>query len=331
MFAPLFKIPRAKIASHSVRNRAPTSKDLWHRPHDGAASPAPGPRVLHQFGRVWVDAEPSSGSAARDEEPTEALEKRIERSPSDAGAPRPASLGMLRHVGDRDGAFVTGPPVATNLGAVRAGGGAAAAGFTAWPAGFKAPDFDFNTHTGAGVGAGSELNWTADPILTTAAFEGVANSFYTSAGKYKTGEKEGGKDVSWIFSPVIASLIKTGEQEHCDDHAAAYSISLKEAESVLKAHVVGHTFGPAASSSDAEKLVLKTIDRNLTHKALGTDKAKWAAIYTTLYQKTGTRDTSQWHTLWTGPRTETATDVTYEIVKGASQIGSHSSASIIKY
>jgi hypothetical protein len=283
-------------------------------------------------------------------EQPEALEKRMEELPSEpqnllvrplatitagssaaAGPPQPISVGMLRYVVNRGGPWVTGPPVGTDLATVSTGGGAGAAGYTDWPSGFKAPDFDFNTATGAGAGAGSGLNWTASPTQKTAASEGTSGSFYTSAGKYKTAQKEGGKDVYWNFSASVSSTVKDGEQEHCDDFAEAYKISLQEAEAVLKANVVGKAFGPAASASDAEKLVLKAIDDNLTHKALGSDKTKWSATYTTLYQKTLTRDTSAWHTMSTGARTETAADVTYEIVKGTSQIGSHSSASIIKY
>jgi hypothetical protein len=283
-------------------------------------------------------------------EQPEALKRRMEEPPSEpqnllvrpsatissgpsaaAEPPQPITLGMLRHVANRGGPWVTGPPVGKDLATISAGGGAGAAGYTDWPSGFKAPDFDFNTATGAGAGSRSGLNWTASPTQKIAASEGTSGSFYTSAGKQKTAQKEGGKDVYWNFSAPVSSIVKDGEQEHCDDFAEAYKISLQEAEAVLKANVVGKAFGPAASASDAEKLVLKAIDDNLTHKALGSDKTKWSATYTTLYQKTLTRDTSAWHTMSTGARTESAADVTYEIVKGSSQIGSHSSASIIKY
>jgi hypothetical protein len=271
-----------------------------------------------------------------DAEP-EALKKSMdEAAPADgqrmvAAGPRPVSLSMLRHVADRSGTFVSGPPVGKDLGAIEAIGGAGTLGWTFFPSAFKAPDFEFNTRMGAGAGAASGLNWTCDPTLKTSASEGTADSFYTSAAKYDSGRKEGGKDVFYNFSPTTSSLIQAGEQEHCDDHAEAYKISLQEAESVVKDNVVGKSFGPAASESDAEKLVLKAIDDKLTHKALGTDKTKWAGIYRTLFKKTAMRDTSKWHSLSKGARTETATDVTYEIVQGASQVGSHSPSSIIKY
>src|SRR5262249_15789099 len=250
-----------------------------------------------------------------DEEP-EALEKSMEESgfePPNSAAlsdgqrmvatgPRPASLSMLQRVADQGGAFVSGPPVGTGLAEVVALGGAGTLGWTYFPSGFKAPDFDFNTTMGAGAGAASGLNWTCDPTLKSNASEGTADSFYTSAGKYNSGRKESNKDVYYNFSPTTSSLIKTGEQEHCDDHMEAYKISLQEAESVLKQNVVGKTFGPAASESDAENLALKAIDDNLNHKALGSDKTKWADTYRTLFKKTSMRDRSKWHNLSKGAR-----------------------------
>ena len=318
---------------------------------DQKSNPRAAPSVSWEFGKISIFPPEANRIADRvwladsaDEEP-EALKKSMEESRDEtqnlatlsdgqrvvAAEPRPASLSMLQHVADQGGAFVSGPPVGTGLPAVVAIGGAGTLGWTYFPSGFKAPDFDFNTTTGAGAGAASGLNWTCDPTLKSSASEGTADSFYTSAGKYNSGRKEGGKDVYYNFSPTISSLIKTGEQEHCDDHMEAYKISLQEAESVLKQNVVGKTFGPAASESDAEKLVLQAIDDKLNHKALGSDKTKWADTYRTLFKKTAIRDGSKWHNLSKGARTETATDVTYEIVQGAAQVGSHPSSSIIKY
>jgi hypothetical protein len=279
--------------------------------------------------------EPVNQAGGDDEEP-QAL-KRLEAPASApknllvAALPQPVSLHALGSVARRDGAFVTGPPVPKDLSAISAGGGVGAAGYTDWPVGFKAPDFDFKTAMGAGAGAASGLNWTCDPILKTAAAEGASGSFYTAPGRYKTNGKEGDKDVYWRFSPAISALVKTGEQEHCDDYAEAFKISLQEAESVLKANVIGQMFGPAASASDAEGLVLKAISDNLTHKALGSDRTKWSATYTMLFRKTSTRDTTGWHTITLGSRTETATDVTYDVVKGSSQIGSHPSSAVVSY
>ena len=351
--------------------------------------------------QVRIIVEPSGGGG---ETQPEALKKRTGEPPSntqnllvtplaalsdvpqaaEAGAPQPVSLGTLRHVAAPGGAFVTGPPVAKSLAAIRSGSGVpASAGYTDWPLGFKPPDFDFNSTTssstpghgaggsgagagsggasgghmggagsaGSGAGAGSGgasggrtagagsagsgsgagPTWTSTPTLKTAASEGASGSFYVAPGKYNTGTKEGGKDVSLSFSPAMSAVVQAGEQEHCDDFAEAYNISLKEAQSVLNANVVGKTFGPATSKSDAEKLVLKAIDDSLTHKALGSDKTKWSATYTTLREKTLTRDRSGWHSIGRGARTETATEVSYDMVKGSSQIGSHPSNSIIKY
>jgi hypothetical protein len=259
------------------------------------------PEANHIGGQVWL-------ADSGDEEP-EALKKSMEESRYEpqnlatladgqrmaAVGPRPVSLTMLQHVTDRNGAFVSGPPVGTNHATVVAHGGAGAVGWTYFPSGFKAPDFDFNTTTGAGAGAASGLNWTCDPTIKSSASEGTAASFYTFPAKYNSGRKEGGKDVYYNFSPTMSALIKAGEQEHCADHAEAYKISLQEAESVLKENVVGKTFGPAASESDAKKLVLQAIDDKLTHKPLGSDKTKWADTYRTLFKKTLMRDNSRWH------------------------------------
>jgi hypothetical protein len=315
------------------------------------ASPRTTAGASWNFGKISIVPPDASGNASQvwlagshNQDP-EALKKDTEESrdvPEKqatfaegqrmAAEPRPVSSTMLQHVAERDGAFVSGPPVGTSRDKIIAMGGAKTLGWTPYPSEFKAPDFDFNTAMGAGAGAASGLNWTCDPILRNNAFEGNADSFYTSAGKYRdVSGKESGKDVYLNFSPSISSLIQAGEQEHCDDHAEAYKISLQEAESVLKQNVVGKTFGPAASASDAENLVLQAIDDKLTHKALGSDKAKWAYTYRTLFEKTKIRDTSKWHTLATGARTETSSDITYEIIQGAAQVGSHPSSSIIKY
>jgi hypothetical protein len=225
------------------------------------------------------------------------------------------------------GALISGPPVAKSLADISAGGGAGAAGYTDWPTGYTAPDFDFNT-TATGA------DWFSRPTLKTAASEGTSGSFYTAAGKHKTAVKEAGKDVYWNFSPAISTLVKVGEQEHCDDYAEAYKISLKEAETVIKTNLVGKAFGPKASQADADSLVLAEITSKLTHAGLGNDKTKWAGIYNTLFTKTLTRDTSGWHSISKGARSvDGAGNVVYEIVKGTSQIGTgtHLSNTIIKY
>ena len=239
--------------------------------------------------------------------------------------PHPVSWAALQVLPKDRGAQISGPPVGKDLATVWGGGGKGVGGYTDWPAGYNAPDFEFNT-TATGA------DWFSRPTAKTAAFEGTSGSFYTATGKYKTGDVEGGKDVYWSFSPVISNLIKTGEQEHCDDYAEAYRISLKEADTILNTHIVGKTFGPKASKADAEGLVLAEITAKLNHPALGNDKTQWATKYNTLYSKTLIRDTSRWHTISLGSRSvDKAGNVIYEVVKGTSKIPGPPSSTIIKY
>jgi len=238
---------------------------------------------------------------------------------------QPSSWTQLQYMPKGHGAFISGPPVAKSLADISAGGGAGAAGYTEWPAGYAAPDFDFNT-----TATGAE--WFSKPTLKNAASEGISGSFYTSAGKHKTALKEGGNDVYWTFSPAISTLIKVGEQEHCDDFAEAYRISLKEADTIVNTNIVGKVFGPKASKADADGLVLAEITRALSHAGLGNDKTKWAGIYNTLFTKTLNRDSSGWHSISLGARSvDGAGNVSYNVVKGTSQIGTKASSTIIKY
>ncbi len=347
MLAPPVSAPKTTLAAQAPAEHAHASAETVPERMSSAGVPA----VAWAFGSIPLlppsrtIVEPANGTQERPEgpeKPPETPENTTGTEPSQdtnllvrpamtitapapsTVLPQPVSLQSLHQAARGDGMFVSGPPVGKDLATISAGGGAGAAGYTDWPVGARAPDFDFNT-------TGSGSSWTSAPTAKATASEGTSGSFYTAAGTYKTGTKEGGKDVSWTFSAAISSLVQTGEQEHCDDFAEAYKISLQEAQSVLTANVIGKTFGPAASKADAENLVVKAIGDNLTHKALGSDKTKWAGTYSTLYNKTSIRDTSGWHSISTGARAETATDVTYDIVKGSSQIGSHASNTIIKY
>ena len=256
-----------------------------------------------------------------------------------ASHPQGVSWSALQTLPKDGAALISGPPGPTTLSSVWAGGGNGAAGYTDWPAGYKAPDFAFNTTSTPpppvatpDAGAPAPPQWTARPTATTAAFEGTSGSFYTDAGKYKTGNQEGGKDVYWNFSAGISALVKTGEQEHCDDFAEAYRISLKEADTIIKANIDGKAFGPKASKPEAEQLVLAEITAKLSHPQLGNDKTQWAAKYNTLFTKTLTRDTSAWHSISLGTRSvDAAGNVIYEVVKGTANIPGPAPNSIIKY
>lgn len=247
------------------------------------------------------------------------------RVPFAPSTPRPVSWGELQSRASAQGPRVTGPPVAKDMATLWAGGGRGTAGLTNWPAGYKAPDFKFNSTASGGA-------WTSRPSIKTAAFEGASDSIFTAAGKHKTGDKEGGKDVFWNFSAAISDNVKLGEQEHCDDFTEAYNISLKEADTLLNAHIAGKAFGPKPTKAGAEALVLAEITAKLTHLGLGNDKTRWAGIYSTLFNKTLVRDTSGDHTMSLGARTvDAAGNVTYEVIKGSSRIPGSKSTDIIKY
>jgi hypothetical protein len=232
------------------------------------------------------------------------------------------------------GVLTTGPPTGTTLANTRAGSGKRnALGYTDWPKDYKAPDFDFNTTIRRNTRRASFVDKPSfsRPTKKTNAFEGASKSLFAAPGKYATGDKENGKDVFWNLSPATSDLARAAEQEHCDDFAEAYRISLKDADDVVNAHIVGKSFGPAATSEQAEKLVRDTIASNLAHPQLGSDKSQWASKYFTLCEGTQTRDTSNWHGLGKGQRTEDPAGITYEIVKGNAQIPGPASNTIIKY
>ncbi len=240
--------------------------------------------------------------------------------------PQPVSLEALRAMPKRGGGAVTGPPVVKDLTDIwRDGRAENVLGYTDAPTGYQAPDFEFNTTETSG-------NWTAKPTLTTRARQGSAGSFYAAAGTQKTGPQLGGKDLYWRISPKMSKRGKKGEQEHCDDDAYAYKISLKEAETVIKKHLVGKTFGPKPTQGEAEQLVLDKFIAKLTHQEIGTDKTQWGDVYARLSAKTYTRDTNGWHTMsLTGMTADRDGNPVYIVDKGSSEIGSHPTRNVVKY
>lgn len=347
---------RQAVAAKPQAARAVVSPEWWRRatPPGGESTQTiatleaggqPQTRFGHDFARMRVHGDAPvcrhtvvEGSGTDEAKTAKQADVGPDPAPAETAAPtarvafgpngvgiQPMSWAALQALPAHRGVRISGPPVGKTLADISAGGGVGAAGYTDWPSGYKAPDFEFNTSK-------SGSDWTAKPTLKTAAFEGTSGSFFTSAGKHKTTFQESGKDVFWNFSAAISTLVKQGEQEHCDDFAEAYKISLKEAEDVLNNHIVGKSFGPKASKTDAQNLVLTEIGSKLTHAGLGNDKTKWASTYDTLFTKTLVRDNSGWHSISKGARSvDGAGNVVYEIVKGSSQIGSHASNTIIKY
>jgi hypothetical protein len=204
-------------------------------------------------------------------------------------------------------------------------------GVTTAPTGRKPPQFDFNTSSKPGAD-GKTQEWYAEPKQTQAAYEGDSVCFYVAAGTHKTGLVEGGKAVYVIVSATISTADGQAEGEHSDDIKHAYDLSLKEAEDVLKAHVVGKKFGPKASEAEVKQLVLDTITGKLTHPGLGNDQSKWDSIYEMLFMKTGQRDAKGWHSFGRANRKVTAAgDITYDVTPGTTSIGVTSSNALIKY
>jgi hypothetical protein len=272
----------------------------------------------------------------------------------------PASVSMWAAGGDASmwGADAIMGPTEVNWGSMQPGSAAAmmdgaaaipgpssvslstiqnASTFNAWRLGWtsfplataKAPQFDFNLSSKAG---GSGTEWYADPKSTQAAYEGDSVCWYLGAGTHKTTHTEGGKDVYWIISAAMSADDSTAEGEHSSDIKLAYDISLKEADDLLNAHVVGKTFGPKASEAEAKQAVLDTITSKLTHAGLGNDQSKWAATYETLYRKTLQRDSKGWHSFGLGGRATKATgEVTYDVNAGTTSVGSTASNQIVKY
>jgi hypothetical protein len=241
--------------------------------------------------------------------------------------PQPISFAALQAMPKARGFFVYGPPVGKPLSFIQSGGGTgSAAGYTDYPKGHLPPDVDYNaTQTGS--------DWIAKPTLKTAAKRGKVGSYYTAAGTYDTGTTTAGDfKVYWKFSKAISDLVKKGEQEHCDDYDIAFKLSFQEAEDILNNHIVGKTFGPKPTKADAEAAVRAEIGGKLVHPTLGTDAQHWLIAFGTLANKTSTRDNSGWHSMSTGASyVDKSNNIVREVVAGSSQIGTHSSNSLITY
>lgn len=298
-------------------------------PHEDEEHAAPASENATETAAAPATPTPSSGPTPSPA-PPEASKEAVSQIAVVPAQPKPASLEAVQALAQQPGVPISGPPAPDTLAHVWSVGGPQDAGYTNWPAGYRAPDFDFNTTSNAKA-LPEAPEWYSQPRARMAAFEGSSTSYYIAAGKYNTGLQEAGKNVYWNFSPVISNLIKTGEQEHCNDFAEAYRISLKEADTMMNSFIVGKNFGPKPAKADAEQMVLSEITTRLTHPQLGNDKTQWAAKYRTLYDKTKTRDTRRWHTISLAAGTVDATGVTHEVVQGTSTIPGPASNTIITY
>jgi hypothetical protein len=249
--------------------------------------------------------------------------------------PQAAPLSVMNEVSNEQQtdlvARAIGPLQETTLAAIEALDEVGTLGVTMPTTGYKAPDFEFNSRN---IGASdAPPQWVARPTLTQSAYIGDADAYNPSSGMHDMGRKESGLDVYYKFNNVMFGKVRDAEQEHIDDAKHAYKISLKEAEDVLNAHVIGKDFGPKATEGEVEQEVLDTVTANLTHAGLGNDKTQWGAKYMMLDAKTlSERDNKGGHTFGTTKRRSiTAGKVTYTVTAGTNNVGSVSSASIIKY
>jgi hypothetical protein len=217
-------------------------------------------------------------------------------------------------------------------------------GVAPWPANAKAPSFSLNASDERALagfrrlfGAGTP-NWVATPTLTQKAAEGDSQPLYLGKGLHQTTTKESGVYVYNDISAAISQLDYDAEDEHGKDYKHAYQISCREAEDVLKNHVVGKSFGPKPTRSAVEQMVLDTITAKLSHSQLGNDKTKWLDKYWYLQQKTLDRDKKGWHTFNSTNRREVKDDkgkvikVVYDLVRGGkTRINAVASKDVIKY
>ncbi len=248
--------------------------------------------------------------------------------------PQPISAGSIQTIGELGseiiGVAAIANPVGTDILTIQniSPPNSGRVGATLFPTAYTAPKFDFNT---ANKGTKTP-EWYAQPTLKSNAFEGNVTSYYATIGLHKTIGKEGGKDIYIRFDAAMSNRDRLAEQEHCDDTTYAYKISLKEAEDVLKAHVIGKTFGAKPTEADAKQMVLDTIAAKLTYPALSSDQTQWEAKYKTLFRKTLTRDNNSWHTFGINNRTvDKSGNVIYDIVTGSTNVGTVPSTTIITY
>jgi hypothetical protein len=308
----------------------------------GRGRPASVPKQIHarrQSQNISWEREARLGTTfwgkAEQEGPPSAASWGISAQESTSGEPRGVSraeMEGLPTLKSSAGSATSGPPLASTLGVVQGHAGSLTThGWTFFPTGYKAPDFVFGSYSVAGGKKGALAQWYAKPKLVQKAYEGRGDAFYTRPGTYDTKMVEASMKVYWKFNSAISNHIRIAEQEHCDDHKFAYKISLKEAEIVLRRHIVGKKFGPKLTQAAVEQVVLNRIKAVLIHPQLGNDKTKWAAKYDMLFRKTDTRDMSGWHTLPPANRKVIGKKVYYKIVKGKSKIGVVKSPAIIKY
>ncbi len=167
----------------------------------------------------------------------------------------------------------------------------------------QAPSFEFNTKQrsppkapGKASAPSQTPQWEARPTLTARAKQGTVEAYYVRPGKYPTKETREGWPVFLNFSSAISRLIRDGEAEHCRDFERAYRISLREADTVLRRHIVGRVFGPRSTKDAVEQSVLQRLQSKLVHRQLGSDKTGWMGKYKDLWQASQARDTKGWHT-----------------------------------
>ena len=268
-----------------------------------------------------------------DDEPEAAGADGVFESSAGHGLASPTSVSGGAF-GGLDGFEALASPSVGTVASIQNGGSAPNGmrlGLTTAPTGYKAPQFEFGTVPAMGATAADPPTFTCTPTWKEHVDEGTNVCLYLAAGKHKSITPSGGKDVYLTMSAAMSALDQQAEREHADDIKQARDISIKEAETLLKDHVIGKTFPSAATATAAQKHVLDAITANLVHPGLGNDQTTWAATYDRLFMKTGLRDAG-WHTFGvTGPPVVTATEIVHTVAAGSTSIGVKSSADLIVY
>jgi hypothetical protein len=163
---------------------------------------------------------------------------------------------------------------------------------------------------------------------------GIDHSFYTKPGTYDIGtekltsKKCRGKVVPQrlTVTPAFADKIRKGEIEHCEDQKRAFALSYDKYLQVYKE--LGQRF--CSEGSDCE-----TETKARFKARLGIDWDDQQKISGCLLDKTGVRDTSNWHTAGDLGKPAVAPDcssVTYtpDASKNLNEIGKHKTEDLVK-
>ncbi|WP_163542013.1 hypothetical protein [Occultella kanbiaonis] len=252
----------------------------------------------------------------------------------DAAGPRPADIAH-QQVHDtlwNEGVHVTTSVVDWQSLSVRLGTATDKLGVTGAPVGVKAPQYQLIPSS----------DGATEYFIAKAqnAEEGTHDSFYLAPQERRTHQDPLGWDdrptgrgkgrVYIEVTPAISSLARDGEQEHCDDYAHAYKVSLGALDSLIDDEIDGKKVaGPERDTAlkRARRLVDMTMEAaNLGW--MGWKQSGWLAGYQALARKTADRDTNGWHT-FTKILERAGDDDIVRVTAGSTAINKHPSPELI--